>query len=298
MKKFCYSKIQGTREDINSRKFKYILKANHSELCLKLQNSINKSELLEKKIIKLENPQEIKITRKKEFNLELENYIKNNKENKLDCPSFIKYGLKLYNIYKLKDVFICDKIYLKNLYYRIIRKYYQLNLENIYEYAEKLCNGENFCRNVTIKQLLTHDKKIINHKAIIFFSDFDIKRLAFSKHLLIDGTFIFPTGFLQTIIIMYYDEIINKMIPGIYITINNKTEEGYTDIFIYIKYYIDKLLKNRDEQYKFETFTTDFEIALYNAFNKVFNVDNHIRQIGCYFHFLQNIRKYFQKKGY
>ena len=96
---------------------------------------------------------------------------------------------------------------------------------------------------------------------------------------------------------MYYDEIINKMIPGIYITINNKTEEGYTDIFIYIKYYIDKLLKNRDEQYKFETFTTDFEIVLYNAFNKVFNVDNHIRQIGCYFHFLQNIRKYFQKKG-
>ena len=127
----------------------------------------------------METSQEIIISGKKEFNLELENYIKNNKDNKLDCPGFIKYGLKLYNMKKLKDVFICDKIYLKNLYYRIIRKYYQLNLENIYDYAEKLPNEENFCRNVTIKQLLTHDKKIINHKAIIFFSDFDIKRLAF-----------------------------------------------------------------------------------------------------------------------
>ena len=51
MKKFCYSKIQGIREDINSTKFKYILKANHSVLCLNLQNSIYKSELLEKKIL-------------------------------------------------------------------------------------------------------------------------------------------------------------------------------------------------------------------------------------------------------
>ena len=67
-----------------------------------------------------------------------------------------------------------------------------------------------------MKQLLNKENKIINHKAMIFFSDFDIKRLAFSKHLLIDGTFIYPTGFLQTIVIMYYDEIIDKIIPGIY----------------------------------------------------------------------------------
>ena len=77
---------------------------------------------------------------------------------------------------------------------------------------------------------------------MMFFSDFDIKRLAFSKHLLIDGTFIYPTGFLQTIVIMYYDEIIDKMIPGIYITINNKTEERYLDTFNYIKYYLYKIL--------------------------------------------------------
>ena len=48
---------------------------------------------------------------------------------------------------------------------------------------------------------------------------------------------------MQTIIIMYYDEIIEKMIPGIYMAINNKIEEGYKDIFLYIKYYIQKFTK-------------------------------------------------------
>ena len=297
-KKFCYSKIQGTREDINSKKIKYILKTNHSYLCINLHNSNLKSIIVEKnKSNELEKLKENIITDKNEFNLELENYIKNNKENKLDCQSFIKYGFKLYNMYNLKNIFICDKIYLKNLYYRIYRKYYQLNSENIYDYAEKLSNEENFCRYISMKQLLNKENKIINHKAMIFFSDFDIKRLAFSKHLLIDGTFIYPTGFLQTIVIMYYDEIIDKMIPGIYITINNKTEERYLDTFNYIKYYLYKILEKREEQSNFETYTTDFEIALYSAFNKVFNVDNNIRQIGCYFHYLQNIRKYFQTKG-
>ena len=64
---------------------------------------------------------------KKEFNIELENYIKNNKSKNIDCQGFIKYALNIYNTFKLKNVFICDKIYLKNLYYRNIRKYYQLH---------------------------------------------------------------------------------------------------------------------------------------------------------------------------
>ena len=77
---------------------------------------------------------------------------------------------------------------------------------------------------------------------------------------------------MQTIIIMYYDIIIEIMIPGVFITINNKTEEGYLDCFLYLKYYIDKLiLINKKELLRFTTFTSDFEIALINAFNKVFN---------------------------
>ena len=84
---------------------------------------------------------------------------------------------------------------------------------------------------------------------MIFFSDFDIKRLIKSEHLLIDGTFVKPIGFLQAIIIMYYDIIIDKMIPGIYIIINNKTYEGYYDSFLFIKNFIDKI--NGNNNYNF-----------------------------------------------
>ena len=42
---------------------------------------------------------------------------------------------------------------------------------------------------------------------------------------------------MQTIIVMYYDIIIEKMIPEIIIIINNKTEKRYKGCFNYIKEY-------------------------------------------------------------
>ena len=65
----------------------------------------------------------------------------------------------------------------------------------------------------------------------------------------------------------------------------------------YFKEYINKLTKQNPNKIKFKTFTTDFEIALFKAFNEVFNEGNQIKHIGCYFHYLQNIRKYLQKNG-
>ena len=65
--------------------------------------------------------------------------------------------------------------------------------------------------------LISKDKKLIEHKLIIFFTDLDIKRFASSEHILIDGTFIYPIGYIQTIIFMYYDIIIEKMIKDILI---------------------------------------------------------------------------------
>ena len=158
--KFCNSIIQGNRDNIESKQFQYFFKKEHSELCINLYNKIKESKTNEeKKKIKQDEIKETDISNKKEFNFKMENYIKNNKEIKIDCQTFIKYGLKFYEQNNLKEIFKIDKIYLKNLYYRIIKKYYQLNLENIYDYAEKLPNDENFCRNVTIKQLITKDKK-------------------------------------------------------------------------------------------------------------------------------------------
>ena len=102
---------------------------------------------------------------------------------------------------------------------------------------------------------------------------------------------------MQTIIIMYYDILIEKMIPGIFIVINNKTFEGYVDCFTYIKNYIIKL-NNNNQNINMKTFTSDFEIGLYMAFTAVFNKYNNLRHIGCYFHFLQNIRKFLQKNNF
>ena len=81
-------------------------------------------------------------------------------------------------------------------------------------------------------------KEILEHKHMIFFSDFDFKRVFSSEHILIDATYIFPVGFKQTIIIMYYDIILYKFIPGIYIIINNKTTIGYKEVFKDILEYI------------------------------------------------------------
>ena len=96
---------------------------------------------------------------------------------------------------------------------------------------------------------------------------------------------------------MYYHEIIDKMMPVIFILINNKTTEGYIDIFSYIKTYIYKLYKKRNIHINFLTFTTDFEKALFNAFNIIFNPNDKIIDVGCYFHYNLNIKKYLIKAG-
>ena len=81
---------------------------------------------------------------------------------------------------------------------------------------------------------------------------------------------------------MYYDTISNKMIPGIFMVINNKTEEGYRDSFSYLKYYIDLITKYDESKLKlkYQTFTTDFEKALFKAFITIFNTKNEIKHIG------------------
>ena len=70
---------------------------------------------------------------------------------------------------------------------------------------------------------------------MIFFSEFDFKRLFISKHTLLDGTYVFSKGFAQTLIILYYDLITFKFIPGIFMLINNKTQIGYEHLFLDIK---------------------------------------------------------------
>ena len=62
-----------------------------------------------------------------------------------------------------------------------------------------------------------------------------------------DGTFIYPTGFMQKIIFMYYDNMTDKMILRIFIIINNKAYEGYVDCFNFIKNYIYRINNNEEK---------------------------------------------------
>ena len=77
----------------------------------------------------------------------------------------------------------------------------------------------------------------------------------------------FPTGFCQTLIILYYDLIIYKFIPGIYILINNKTEAGYESVFKKIKNDFDNYRKIKNIKLNWKTFTSDFEKSLTIIFN-------------------------------
>ena len=106
-------------------------------------------------------------------------------------------------------------------------------------------------------------------------------------------------SFYKTLIIMYYDIYTGKMIPGIFICLDNKTLEGYKFIFTIFKNYIINIIKKKNIRIEWETLSMDKEILLYNSFLLVFDKNfclyNHIL---CYFHYMEDIRRFCQKNGY
>ena len=93
-----------------------------------------------------------------------------NKDIIITLIEFIKFSKKIY--YK-NNLEISNKWYIfKNLYYKIKRNLKNLNLEDIYEYSKILNNGENFCRNISLKMIISNEKKLIEHKCIYIFYGF------------------------------------------------------------------------------------------------------------------------------
>ena len=169
----------------------------------------------------------------------------------------------------------------------------------MYIYANKLQNGEDFARSNISAIVLTNENKKLEHKHMIFFSDYDIRRFIASEHILINGTFSYPKGYCQTIIIMYMDVIVLKMLPVIFIISNNKTYEGYKIIFEDLLKKINKFTKINKSKLKMKTITSDFELALYSVFKDIFiNEIPDLEHIGCYYHYIYNIRKNLIKLGY
>ena len=67
-------------------------------------------------------------------------------------------------------------------------------------------NNELFLRDYNLTCLyIEKGNSIFYHEQIIFISNYFIKKLRESEHYYIDGTFVYPQGFKQLIVILYYD---------------------------------------------------------------------------------------------
>ena len=306
---YCRATIKGKRNEKELNTFTFYLKKQHSIICINDYQKISNNNIQivscvnEKSInCNTNNNSDKKISRinKKELEEHMKLFIINNKnnQNSISLSKFIDYG----NNY-IKDIEINDyqpkPTYFKNLYYKLTEKIFPNNSEEIYNYSLKLSNGQDFCRSNITTTLITRENKKIEHKHILFFSDFDIRRLVACKHILLDGTFSYPKQYKQTIIIMYLDPIIMKMIPGIFAVVNNKSYEGYKCVFTDLLSKIKMYNKSDNTSLNFDTFTSDFENALYTSFYDVFKILRpNLKHIGCFYHYMHNIENKLRAIGY
>ena len=215
----------------NKKKFQYVMLKYYMKKILNIIYFLtNQSyERLKKIIQKYENY--------KEINLEINNY-QNFRKGILDFLNtnptisfhdFIKEAENIYN--KNKCSFDIKSNTFSNIYYNWRKNSNSFNKFSIYEHT--LTNNKKpFLRDYTYKTIYSKDgKSIINHEHVIYISDFYIKKLRESKHFYIDGTFVNPKGFKQLIVILYYEQNLERRFPGVFALINNKTENEYKNLF-------------------------------------------------------------------
>ena len=202
---------------------------------------------------------------------------------------FEKEGQSIYD--KNNCNFTVSKNTYSNIYYEWRKKSNSFNKFSIYNHKTTK-NNKLFLWDYTYKILYGKTgKNTIEHEHIIYVSDFYIKKLRFSPHFYIDGTFVFPYGFKQLIVILYYDLKTKKRYPGLFSLINNKTEAGYIELFQSI-YNIITIEKTKS--LALESYTTDFEDGLMNSLSKIFPK---ARKIGCFFHYTRALRDKMKKLG-
>ena len=69
---------------------------------------------------------------------------------------------------------------------------------------------------------------------------------------------------------MYFDIIVNKFIPGVYVLLNNETKQGYSHVFNDLLKTISIYEKDKINKLNWKTYTTYFERAIMKAFNNNF----------------------------
>jgi len=91
---------------------------------------------------------------------------------------------------------------------------------------------------------------------------------------------------------MIIDEMTKLKIPTFFILTNKKTELAYYLVFQDIRSILEK---GFNEKIKLENYTTDFEIAMNNALQAIFQ---DIKRTGCYFHYKECLDKNLGKYGF
>ena len=94
---------------------------------------------------------------------------------------------------------------------------------------------------------------------------------------------------------MYYDNITDKMIPGVFIVVDNKIFKGYIDCIICIKNYINRQNNNIDKL-NIKSYTSDLEIGLIRAFDLFFNKEKKNWTYRMLFPLFTKYKKIFTKK--
>ena len=147
--------------------------------------------------------------------------------------------------------------------------------------------GNQYLRDYNYTMLYNKDNiSLFQHEHIIYVSDYFIKKLNKSSHFYIDGTFVYPKGFKQLIVILYYDSDLNKRFPGLFALINNKKENGYLELFRKI---YDIISINKTKEISLKSYTIDFEIGLINVCKSIFK---NVKCVGCYYHYTRAIWEY------
>ena len=262
----CNAKI---KYEITPKKYSMI--GNHSEECENLSNSLvtNYAEI------------KVEINNYQNFKDILKSYLK--EYPIITFPEFKKYGQKIY--YENKHNFPINNNFYSNIYYNWRKMSNLFNKNSIFE-NQKTSDGLQFLRDYSLSLLYKkNNKSQLKHEHAIYVSDYFIKKLYKANHFYIDGTFVYPSGFKQLIVILYYDKEKVKRFPNLFALINNKTEEGYYFLF---KRILDIITIENTKLLELKSMTLYFEIGLINSLTKVFP---NVKKIGCFFHYTRALRK-------
>ena len=198
---------------------------------------------------------------------------------------FKMIGIKKYKIN-------INESYLNHYFYNWKSK----NRINTFYYAHDnptTLNDNIFLQTLTKKIIFDSEKnKNIKLIYLVWASPFHITRMRFSPHFYIDFTFVKPIGMQQTLIILYIDLYTGLKIPGIFITLNSKTQISYEIIFSEV-YRI--LTLNNTVPMVLQSYTIDYEKALENALKKIFPKAQHV---GCFFHYIQSMIRWLKQNKY